>query len=284
VTKRVAVITTGECERLALGPSLHRVFPEAEFEMLPKADSFTSADLSRPTPISRTKTPREVQKLARKIVAAVEDSPPPDLVLAVDDLELINEAHPGLVVEHLRDAVAEHLRAIASDRPMATGLKLADRVRARCSFHLLAPMVESYFFGEPAALTRAGSTRASQVDPTIIDVEAFVTTDADYLARPHSVLTGSWAKPRRERHPKLYLKFLCDPTDQRARSYIETKSGCAALATLDWRAVHATQHHVRFARSMFVDLAHGLDVPPPFLGDTHPATSRFSTAAVLRNL
>ena len=69
---RIALITTGQCERLALGKSLGRVFPDAEFLPPQFAESFTSADLSQAVPI--TSTPRNVQKLASRIVAAVEVS------------------------------------------------------------------------------------------------------------------------------------------------------------------------------------------------------------------
>ena len=96
----------------------------------------------------------------------------------------------------------------------------------------------------------------------------------------------SWAKKvaLRRLHPKLYLKFLCDPTDTKSRAYVETDGGCRALGTLDWRAVHAVAEHLQFARSMFEDLALGLGVAHPFPGTSHPVTGNLLAAAVLRNL
>jgi hypothetical protein len=84
---------------------------------------------------------------------------PPDLVIGVDDVELVNAAHPDVVVQVPRDAVRSHVEqtwsGAARDRVYA-------RLRDHCSFHLLKPMVEAYFFGEPAALERAGRVSSSR--------------------------------------------------------------------------------------------------------------------------
>ncbi len=158
-------------------------------------------------------------------------------------------------------------------------------VRERCSFHLLAPMIEAYFFGEPAALTRAGATRAAQVDGKTRDLEEFLTADADFLAPPDG--GAVWARPERARHPKCYLQFLCDPTGTQRRAYRETKEGVAALRALDWPAVLEPVSYVRFARAFLADLAEGLgrhDVLASFQGEPHALTSRREPGNVLRNL
>lgn len=46
----------------------------------------------------------------------------------------------------------------------------------RCSFHLLCPMLESYFFGEPAALARAGAARPALLSASR-HLEAFESAD-----------------------------------------------------------------------------------------------------------
>lgn len=283
---RVDLITTGECEHRALGPSLARVFPEVEFKALSRADSFTSADLSLPVPVSGKGVHRVVQDLASRIVAAVDVAQRdlPDLVLTIEDLELVNVLHPQRVADHLRDAVTGHLQDLRAQRPMATYQKLAKRVRRRCSFHIFAPMVEAYFFCDPAALERAGAIRRSLVDPQQVDVESFVTTDPDFLRPPNSDQDWSWAKPNRAKHPKRYLKFLCDPEDNHTRAYTETGGGCRALGTLDWAMVHAVTMYVQFARAMFEDLADALGRPNPFPGTSSPVTGNLQGAATLRNL
>ncbi|MFE8602909.1 hypothetical protein [Archangium violaceum] len=235
--------------------------------------------------------PSTLQNLASRLVAdVVEADDPPDLLIALDDLELVNAPHPELVVARVREAVLMHMErhdwTSQAAREKATRL-----VRERCSFHLLAPMVEAYFFAEPEALVRAGAIRTSRFDAETTDLEAFVTDDPDYLSHPvvphkQSPKRKSWAipLPERARHPKHYLRFLCDPTDPLTRRYAETQGGAAALCKLDWSRVFAHTERVRLARSLFEDIADRLGVPHPFPGEGHPATSDFKNARVLRNL
>src|SRR4051812_25521588 len=53
--------------------------------------------------------------------------------------------------------------------------------------------------------------------------------------------------PARERHPKSYLHYLCDPTllDKRLR-YRETQGGVRALRLLDWHQVLSVPPHCPF--------------------------------------
>jgi hypothetical protein len=286
---RVGLIVTGQCEQRGLCDSLARVFPGTRFDVLRRVESFTSADV-REMPVSPA--PSTLQNLVSRIVAdVVEEDDPPDLLIALDDLELINAPHPEVVAGRVRDAVLAHI-AHHDWTSQAAREKATRLVRERCSFHLLAPMVESYFFAEPEALVRAGASRPSRVDTAAIDLEAFITDDPDYLGHsfvPHkqSPKRKSWALRdlgERARHPKHYLRFLCDPANPYTDRYVETKGGAEALRTLDWSRVFAHTERVRFARSLFEDIAYGLGVPHPFPGQGHPATSDFKRARVLRNL
>jgi hypothetical protein len=209
---------------------------------------------------------------------------PADLAFLVDDLELFNTAVPERAIRYVRAAVSMRIEARwpSSDRRKRS----ADLVRRRCSFHLLSPMVEAYFFGEPAALHRAGARRAAQFDPTSRDLEHFLTNDPDFLAPPDGK-RPVWATQTRARHPKCYLRFLCDPDGQNRRTYRETKEGYEALRALDWRQVLAPESHVRFARAFLADLAEGLghtDASRLFPGQPHELTSRNVRDNVLRNL
>jgi hypothetical protein len=292
VSARVGLIVTGKCEHRGLAESLQRIFPEARFEALGRepVDSFTSADVRD---LPESPVPSTLQKLAARIVAEVEPGRmegPLDLVVAIDDLELVNAPHPALVVARVREAVQAHLQSYRGTSDAARE-KVMRRVRERCSFHLLAPMIEAYFFAEPAALARAGAARQSRVDASAIDLEAFVTGDPEYLQHPdvphkQSPERKSWAipMPGRAHHPKHYLRFLCDPSDPHTKRYTEAKAGAEALRQLAWEQVFSQDERVRLARALFEDLADGLGVPHPFPGVGHPATANFKNARVLRNL
>jgi hypothetical protein len=283
--KRVALLVTGDVEKRALHLSLGRIFPEAAFEPQ-QLDGFTSVELPA-EPTFDPARPSLAEKLAAALVSAVDpgrSGVPADLAFLVDDLELFNARVPERAVHHIRVAVERHIEArwpSADRRGRSAGL-----VRERCSFHLLSPMVEAYFFGEPAALERAGATRPARIDPRVSDVEDFVTDDPDFLAPPdgkHPV----WAKAQRARHPKRYLQFLCDPEGDNPRAYRETKGGHEALRSLDWRAVLDPPSHVRFARAFLADLAEALGSPELatlFPGEAHGLTSRNDRDNVLRNI
>jgi hypothetical protein len=293
---RVALLVTGKTEEV-LDQALQEVFPEVEFVMRPRRDGFTSQPLRSPPLLHALGTaprPTDVERLASALVAEVEpgrrDQTPPDLVVLVDDLELVNQAWPGRAIEHVRTAVEKHLAQhpwpSASSRDRAY-----ERVRERCSFHLLAPMVEAYFFREPAALLRAGAKRASRFDAAAADVEAsFLVDDPDFLGvpdRPAREKLPPWATPDRKQHPKRYLQFLCDPSGKDARAYVETDGGRAALRSLDWPAVLAPEEHVRFLRSLIHDLADALgqhDVAERYAGTTHPLTWPPPHDRFLRNI
>jgi hypothetical protein len=272
----IGLITTGECEHRALGPSLQRVFGDAALELVRAfrrpVPSITSNYLSYPGP-GAGKT--HVDKLVESMMATLERRDAPDFVFAVDDLELANVA----TAHHVTQLVADAFRRYFGNTP--THRELA-RIRARCSFHLLCPMLEAYFFGEPSALHRAGATRPAQLDPAH-NLEDFHTTDPAFLGPP-DVRDHPWRRPDRGRHPKRYLGFLVDPHDEEQTSYKESADGCRALATLDWAQVFRHQPPgIAFACSLFDDLADALGVPRPFLGTSHPLTTPRS-AGTLRNI
>jgi hypothetical protein len=291
--KRVALLVTGKTEEV-LHQSLKRVFPGegVTFVMRPPREGFTSTPLLE-TPLRGTEDkPTAAEKLAQALVAEVDpgrrDEEPPDLVVLVDDLELYNVEWPERAIEYIRTAVSTHVdRRYSSETARQRALS---RVRARCSFHLLCPMVEAYFYAEGAALDRADAKRASMFEAKLVDAESFEVADPDFLTHPDRPKKGDlppWATPDRACHPKRYLQFLCDPTGKEKRAYKETEGGRAALRELDWPAVLAPSTHVRFIRSLIHDLADALDEPAiaaQFPGDTHPATWPPCAGNLLRNV
>lgn len=205
----------------------------------------------------------------------------------IADLELANADQPGVVLAWIRRAVLEDIdRKYPS---MDAAARARERVRARCSFHLFVPLVEAYFFGERAALTRAGIPEAATIYRRGDDVEDFETDDPDFLplctvrnAEKASHDRGWW---REERHPKRYIDFL---VERAGGTYTDTV-GARSLATLDWPAVGALPAATRFARSLFEDLASLLGTVNPLApGDTHEGTSPAKRTRreerVLRNL
>ena len=140
-------------------------------------------------------------------------------------------------------------------------------------------MVEAYFFGEPAALIRAGATRPAELDAAR-HLEAFATVDPAFLATPN-LRDHPWRSEDRRYHPKRYLRFLNDPTDEGTRRYRETRQGRDALAELDWGQVFAYEPTgIAFARSLFDDLADALHLPSPVPGACHPLTERRPVGAL----
>lgn len=290
--KRVGLVVTGECENIALAPSLQRYFTnelqaDVEFSVADKVDSFTSANVSaQPTDFD---VPNNAQKFAQSMCATVEQGRY-DFVIGIDDLELINEHHESDVVRVLRTAIERH--------PQQTPA-LRRKLSERASFHLLAPMLESLFFVDHQALQRAlahGSLGAgvSAFDSTACDFEHFVVNDENYLSAPVETnpdLRGkTWALPLdlRRRHPKAYVKYLADPVDStcRMRRYRERRDGAAALNELNWSSLLTQPGYGRLARALLDDLAWALDVdfPARHTGEVHDATKHRDPPRVLRNI
>jgi hypothetical protein len=282
VTVRVQLIVTGELERLGLHLSLRKLFAstgaDVEFLEPQKTQDFTSNRVGALLPPELA-----VKSLAAKLAGALVLAVYPgrggtmqaDHVIAVDDLELANADQPGHVLEYFRHAVRAHV-----DRTFPTATtreRVYQALAERGSFHLLAPMVESYFFGEAAALQRAKAHRAPNRFDTARDLEDFEVEDAAYLA---ATVPGK-SEPR-HRHPKNYVRYLCDPTGQ-LRAYRETHEGLDALQVLDWTAVLRQEAHAAFARALIDDIADALNVPSPCPGVCSPLTVRKGDG-LLRNI
>jgi hypothetical protein len=276
---RIGLITTGECEQRGLADSLARVFAGSgvSFEtcFAGPVESFTSSRLLHPAPFPKP-APTLLDKLVSSIAASIQRRDAPDVVFAVDDLELVNVATPEHVISLVREAVGASLEGKTH--------RERELFSRRCSLHLLCPMVEAYFFGEPEALLRAG-TRHPALLEGCRPLERMRSAELEYLAPPDEK-DHPWKSANRAEHPKRYIKYLSDPDDtgERRYKYREGKQGVTALATLNWEQVFAYQPPgLPFARSLFEDLADAIGVPCPFPGESHPLTAR-KAGGVLRNL
>jgi len=272
MTTTIGLIATGQCEHLALAASLQRVFADhdVQFTMMyaSPADSITSGFVSYPAPVRPVGVKTVAERLVDRMAAAFESRTRPAFVFAVDDLELDNIAPPGNVTGVVRDAVLGVLGKSPTHAHVAW-------FRGRCSLHLLCPMLETYFYGEPAALVRAGARRNAIIAQN--ELEDFESGDVAYLT-PANEPRHAWRSADRARHPKRYLRFLTQ------EDYRETRGGKDALAQLDWHQVFAHKPPgLAFAHALFHDLSDALAVPCPFQGAAHPETARRANG-VLRNL
>lgn len=212
----IRLVVTGDLEQAALAQALGRAFPTAEFEPLGGmvGQGFTSREVRH---FEEGPVASDVMKYAAYIVAEVENPGTrrhkrADHVIAVEDLELVNAGHAGHVVQALRSAVFAHVRATYSEPSERS--RVFEALRQRASFHIAAPMTESWFFGEPAALVRAGqlNARPSLFDRATCDPEDFKVDDPTYAAVPPSELKREWphSPDVRSKHPKKYVSFLAD--------------------------------------------------------------------------
>lgn len=176
---RVRLVVTGDLEKAALGPSLERVLRAAgptdltfDPPLLLSGGAMTTSPLPDPeNPASRM--PTTVRRMARALVTETFIGPSrtlPDLVVGIDDLELGNVHQP-------QEQVVERFSSQGAELPAAE--RAREALRTRCSFHLLVPLSEAYFFGEQAALARAGVAAGTPVHRIGADIEAFETDDSD---------------------------------------------------------------------------------------------------------
>jgi hypothetical protein len=188
----ISLLVTGKTELCGLASSLQRVFP-ADFRYVNPLgvdphghiNGFTSRDCSQL--LSRGIHPEsDLGWFVAHLIAEAfpgRRGHPPDLVIGIDDVELVNIAHTQMVVEVLRNAVRAHIDRNWNEPAKS---RVYAQLRENCSFHLFKPMVEAYFFGEHAALDRAGRAqeRISRFDAERCDPEDFLVDDADYQSIP----------------------------------------------------------------------------------------------------
>ena len=283
---RVQFVVTGRSERAALHTSLERACrlfaPRGEFVFLEPqyVDSFTSGTRALTPPVPDDPVKKDpARKLADAVIAALVDgrrkNERADYAFAVDDLEVPNAANADAVVAYF----ATHMERALLDR---FGSSQADQTRRqkvceRASFHLLAPMLEAYFFTSTPVLEAAGAIRPSLFDAAQSDLESFSVHDSGYFewctGRSKSL---HWCR----QHPKWYVKYLCSP-----QRYRETREGKAALDVLSWSGTVVRSEFTRFARSMLDDLVEALSPGAEFAikGKRHPLTER-TPGRFLRNI
>ena len=324
----VRVIPTGQAELGGLARCLAQLFPGHDFETVAKRedpdgsrtpyDGFTSCRLRLPRQVGRDNLQKLVGALAGEVLGQ-RGRRRADLVVLIDDLELPNvdpdpttkQDQVEVVVESVRQAVRQHLSSLGSD-PSAN--KVEAGLKEHASFHLAVPMIESWLFGDPAAILQVGvpAQRTPRLVPGL-DPERLETQDQEYSDDDGSTCTALHAKARyqskrprpawdvrptvagmpserRERHPKAYLQWLCRDSkdDRNCSAYRESKGGSDALSALDWTSMLAQPEWYTAARALVGDLEDLLGRPAVVIprGREHPALSRTThrTTRVLRNI
>lgn len=291
---RIHLVVTGDAEELALAPALEQVFPEVEFTV-EKVNGFTSSSRDAPT---RPST--KAVDLVSSMLAAIDTGrTPADYAIALEDLELANVKQPSVVLDRLRLAVEicinqpPEVEVVARGskrrfRHLATPEVRREALRQRCSFHLAAPMLEAWFFGEPAALVRAGVPQTATIifNKHTCDLEDFVTTDAAFLDPEANTYWARRPPAQRAKHPKDYITFLRDPQGvaRGRRRYRENRDAVAALETLDWAQVTPPLQHAQMVAALLDDLSAMVGRPLSFdPGAPHPLVTR-RTNGCLRNI
>ena len=303
---RVSLVTTGDMELDGLPDMLKGLFPDHQFYAEPFAPNkpfhgFTSATVRLLGP---TDPPGNAAQLVRAalgtLVAPAGGQPPADLSVILEDVELCNKGAESTIVDHLRQSANSVLGGLG---PAADPVAVRALMRTKLSFHLAAPMPESWFFGDTAALTT--EVTPSRLPPLVMagrDLEDFLTDDPAYDAATAAdcvrwVAAGSpsnrkppWLTTRRAEHPKGYLAWLLrDPSVADSSRYKESKEGVRLLKRLDWGTVLANPDWFTYARALIRDLESALGVPAlgvPAGGVEAPLTSVHTVRAtpILRNL
>lgn len=281
--KRIRFIVTGDLERGAIVRSISRLFPheiddrEVEWLRPRKVGAATSSRLRADAPPSRG-----MQAFARALLAEAwegADGKPADLVVAVDDVELHNFDQRDVVCDRFRAALELEIQCRAFGH--TTEQRVRARLRERCSFHLLCPMVESYLFGDPTALHRAGC--APDVEPVLActDLEEFESGDPRWLPACAAIdaqqagRANPWWCERR--HAKHYLEHL---VDRSGGFYDEVTGGREAFAELDWSRA-ANPGTLALLRALIEDMADFFGVANP-IGEGVPAALTYPVRSVDR--
>lgn len=264
----IQLIVTGKTEDRALDKALGAAFPTTRSgaPVIWRTGVIVAEPANAPLKPVAHLPAANMMKLAQKMVLTATRSPlpgqpPPDLVLAIGDVELHNLGQEPLLVEHMRAALQQHL---ATDPGASTLL------RDRCAYHLLRPMAEASFFGDQATLRRAGVGADERPALRSRDVEAFETIDThpDWTQRCADAAqrNGSWWQ--HERHAAEYLTHLTERPG--ATRYRKTTSGVAALSSIPWVDVVHTEPSP-YLRALFDDLAAWFGTPSPLRPALAPA-------------
>lgn len=260
VTRHIKLVVTGDMEKASLHDSLRKCFPaqnchgeDVVWDTPRYANCVTSSRLRQGKVPSNPMHELAKAMLAEALTGKTGNAA--DLVIVIDDVEIDNLGQESLIAEHFRCAVQLELtKRLASVHPENHPV-VAKQVRERCSFHLLRPMVEAYFFGDANALSVSGVLAGTVPQLShLTNVEDFQSTDPEWLPKclqinvDKSQYSPWWCN---ERHPKDYLRHL---VEKGGGSYEEKENGERALRGLQWNGVVKTPTDAPIISSLFADV------------------------------
>ncbi|KHD05747.1 hypothetical protein PN36_22575 [Candidatus Thiomargarita nelsonii] len=135
----IQLIVTGNMEKLVLHKALGNNFPNIAFWEPIQSQGFTSVDISL-IPPDLIGEEREVDELVTALFNEIERRKHADMIIVIDDLETVNFHQPEVVVKYFRGAVNTYMKNHHLTQ------RVLKKLREDCSFHLLVPMAETYFF------------------------------------------------------------------------------------------------------------------------------------------
>jgi hypothetical protein len=303
VDRHIKLIVTGDSEKKSLHESLQRCFPSHTVNGDPviwdtprKVDGATSYRLKGGVEPSASMKGLVDAMFAEVLEGKKPNGSPPDFVIVVDDVELGNVGQEGIVVQSFLEAVNAKLARLIGQHSAAHFKKIQTRIQTCCSFHLLCPMVEAYFFADPNTLTHGGvavATNSMLAHPT--DVEQFDASSDPHpdwkaicnVKNAEQILRAPWWKT--ELHPKHYLTHLLSVS--KAPAYHETTLGASMIKVTDWSTVAKTSTDSPIISALLEDIWEWYGLQPPAghcVGISSPTMHRLKTTPplqrILRNL
>lgn len=302
--KRIKLIVTGDSEKAALHRSLAQCFPphtasgdSVVWDTPRKEAGVTSYRLKAGKPPSSSMKTLVNAMFAEALNSKQPKGTPPDLVIVVDDVELGNAGQEGVIVQAFQAAVKDKLNALQQQQSASTFSRTQARIQTACSFHLLCPMVESYFFADSATLAVGGvpaSVSPQLGHPTNVEqFDASSDLHPDWQAlcqrensRQHQLKHLWW---HTERHPKYYLSHLLDISG--VGDYFETTLGAQMIEAVNWNRVAKTSTDSPIISALLEDIWDWFGQTPPrgdCVGQSSPATYQVrtlrQTQRLLRNI
>lgn len=284
----VALITTGRAEESAFADFLSAHFEGCDVTFRTEfTDGFTSARLLE----HFEKAPSNAARLAARLVAAVDPGArikgqqKADFAIAIEDIELANQDQAKRITEVFSNAVKAHVESVWPSRDRQH--TAFARIKEKASFHLLSPMLESYFF------TDSQSIESMDLDPKIVkkdsaDAEQFRTDQEEYLSSVDHLeppFTGWTSQKWFGSHPKHFINYHFDTPaeyDPNNNLYRETSHGAEALRKLRTDSVFVDNQYCTFLRSLINDLSFALDFDP--VSGVENELTKFGNGHTLRNI
>lgn len=302
--QHIKLIVTGDLEKRSLHKSLQKAFPKHNcngdlviWDPPRKAiyGGFTSSRIDS----SASPSISAVRLVDEMFVEALNSKRPngvtPDLIIVIDDVELGNVGQEEVVANAFCAAIASKLKLLQAEHSANYFAVICQKIKTSCSFHLLNPMIEAYFFADIRMLIDKFCLSVPPVLLHATDVEKFdarndVNVDwTDFCSREDrkkSKVCNWW---KTGLHPKHYLSHLIAASE--LPPYHEVATGARMIEGTTWESISKMPTDSPSISALLEDIWDWFGVPPSpgeFLGTASPATYRVRVKnpknMLLRNL